>query len=149
LTEGRIEEARKLIETTVRLEPKNPAVHINLGAYWVRAGAPQEAIRHFERTLQLNPRAAGAHRELGQIFLSAGRLEEGRRHYELRARLAQWDAEAQWYYGVLLTELRRPREAIPYLKRALWIRPDLAVYRGSLAAARAQVDSAAPEIRPP
>jgi tetratricopeptide (TPR) repeat protein len=124
ISHQRMDEAKKLIDETVRLEPNNPSLHTNLGAFWVRAGRPQDAIPHFEHVLQLDPKSSGAHLELGQIYLNSNRVEEGRVHYEARARLDRWNPDALTDYGTLLSNLRRFDEARPYLERALWIRPD-------------------------
>jgi Tfp pilus assembly protein PilF len=118
-----MDEARNLIEQTVKLEPGNPGLHANLGAFWVRAGRPDEAIRHFEHVLQLDPKSSGAHLELGKIRLNKNQTEEGRAHYEARARLDRWNPEALTDYGTLLCNLRRLEEARHYLERALWIQP--------------------------
>jgi Flp pilus assembly protein TadD len=132
LSHQRMDEARALIEKTVQLEPHNPSLHANLGAYWRRAGKPDQAIRHFEHVLQLEPRAAGAHFELGQIRLERNEMEAGRVHYEARARLDRWNPEAQADYGTLLSNLRRLDEARHYLERALWLRPDFPRARQNL-----------------
>lgn len=123
LNAGRPDEARDWIEKTIRLEPKNPSLRHNLGAYWARLGKPDEALKHFEQVLQLDPKSAGAHLEIGQLLLNQNRMEEGRVHYEARAKLSPWDPDALADYGTLLTNLRRPAEALPYFERALWLRP--------------------------
>jgi Tfp pilus assembly protein PilF len=128
----RMDEARRLIEQTVRVEPNNPGVHANLGAFWVRAGRPDEAIRHYEHVLKLDPKSSGAHFELGQIKLNQNDMEAARAHYEARARLDRWNADALADYGTLLSNLRRLDEARYYLERALWIRPDFPRARQNL-----------------
>jgi tetratricopeptide (TPR) repeat protein len=132
LTNQRMDEARKLIEETIRLEPTNPSLHANLGAFWVRAGQPEEAVRHFEQVLRLQPNSGGAHFELGQIRLNQNRVEEARAHYEARVRADPWNADALADYGTLLGNLHRLEEARRYLERALWIRPDFPRARQNL-----------------
>jgi Tfp pilus assembly protein PilF len=128
----RADEARKLIEQTARLDPQNPGVQANLGAYWLRAGRPEEAIRHFEQALALDPKFSVAHVELGRIHLQQGQVEAGRAHYEARARFDRWNPDALAEYGSLLCNLRRLEEARHYLERALWIRPDFPRARQNL-----------------
>ena len=53
ITHQQMDEARKIIEETIRLEPNNPSLRANLGAFWVRAGRPDEAIKHFDEVLRL------------------------------------------------------------------------------------------------
>jgi tetratricopeptide (TPR) repeat protein len=132
LSNQRMDEARKLVEHTISLEPKNPALHSNLGAYWVRSGRPDEAIRHFKHVLELDPTSAGAHWELGQIYVNQNRYDDALVHYAARAKLDRWNPDAQTEYGTLLSNRGRIDEAIPYLERALWLRPDHARARQNL-----------------
>jgi Tfp pilus assembly protein PilF len=128
----RMDEARTLIEQTVKLEPNNPAVHANLGAFWIRAGKPAEAVRHFEQVLQLDPKSGGAHYELGKIRLQQNEVDAGVAHFAARARFERWNADALADYGTLLCNVRRLEEARRYLERALWIRPDFPRARQNL-----------------
>ena len=123
LAQGRLDESRQLIEASIRAEPKNPNLHQNLGAFFVRLNRPDDAVPHFEQALRLNPKLASAHLELGQIRLKQNRIEEGRAHYEIRARAEPWNPDALTEYGTILANLQRPAEALPFLERALWIRP--------------------------
>ncbi len=123
LTHGRIDEARQLIEASIRAEPNNANLHQNLGAFFVRLNRPDDAVPHFEQALRLSPKLASAHLELGQIRLKQNRVEEGRAHYEARARAEPWNADALADYGIILANLQRPAEARPFLERALWIQP--------------------------
>lgn len=132
----RIDEARRLVEKTVQLEPKNPSLRANLGALAVQSGHLDEAIKHYEDLLKLDPKSAGAHLELGKIALGQNRMDEGRAHYEARARLTPWDVEALCDYGTLLGNLHRYDEAISYLERALWIMPGFQRARQNLASVR-------------
>jgi tetratricopeptide (TPR) repeat protein len=132
LSNQRMEEARTIIEETVRLEPGNPGLHANLGAYWVRAGKPDNAIRHFEHALQLEPRSVAAHHELGQIRLAQNQIDAALLHYAARARLDKWNPDALADYGTLLSKAGRLDEARAFLERALWIRPDFPRARNAL-----------------
>ncbi len=120
---GRADEARQLIAESVRVDPRNPGLHVNLGAISVRAGKPDEAVPHFERALQLDPRLPVAHLELGQIRFAQQRYAESLAHYETRARAERWNPEALTDYGTLLCNLGRPAEGRPFIERALWIAP--------------------------
>jgi tetratricopeptide (TPR) repeat protein len=132
ISNGRMEEARTLVEKAARLEPNNPGMHSNLGALALRTGKVDEAIRHYETVLRLDPTSAGAHLELGQIFLNRNDMEAGRVHFEARARIDKWNADALADYGTLLTNMRRLEEARHYLERALWIRPNFPRARQNL-----------------
>jgi tetratricopeptide (TPR) repeat protein len=132
ISNQRMDEARKIIEETIRLEPNNPGLRANLAAYWLRTGRPDEAIRNYEHVLRLDPKSSGAHHELGQIYVNQNRYDEGRAHYEASARLDPWNAEGLCDYGTLLANLGRPAEGRGYLQRALWLRPDMLRARQNL-----------------
>ena len=136
LSHQRMDEARRLVEHTIALEPRNPALHSNLGALCVRTGRPDEAIPHFKHVLELDPNAAGAHLELGQIYLNQNRYDEALAHYAIRAKLDPWNPDAQTEYGTLLSNLGRIDEALPYFERALWLRPGHARAKQNLEAVK-------------
>ena len=124
LANGRIDEARQLIGDSVRFEPGNPSLHLNLGAVAVRLGKPDEAVPHLERALQLDPNLPGAHLELGQIRFAQKRYAESLAHYEARARTERWNADALADYGTVLCNLGRPEDGKRVIERALWIAPN-------------------------
>ncbi|WP_414661565.1 tetratricopeptide repeat protein [Horticoccus sp. 23ND18S-11] len=135
------DEARRHIEDTIRIEPENAALHVNLGALWMRVGRPADAIPHFEQALRLNPDSGPAHLELARIFLGQNRLDEARAHIKARAELEPWNPDALADYGNILLGLKRFEEGRTYLTRALWIRPDFALARQSLEALNAATGS--------
>jgi tetratricopeptide (TPR) repeat protein len=130
---GRTDEARALIAESVRCEPRNPGLHLNLGALAVRAGRPDEAVPHFERALQLDPRFPGAHLELAQIRWAQQRHAEALGHYQARAAAERWNPDALTDYGTILCNVGRPAEGKPFIERALWIAPAHAQAAKSLA----------------
>ncbi len=129
----RFDEARALIEESIRHAPREASLRVNLGAFWLRAGRPDEAVPHFEHALRLDPAAVRAHLELGQVRVAQHRLADALPHYAARARLDRWNPDALAEYGTLLLQVRRLDEARAHLARALWLRPDLPLARTSLA----------------
>jgi tetratricopeptide (TPR) repeat protein len=126
------DECQQWIEQSLKLEPKNPALHKNMGAFYVRSGRPEEAIKQFEEGLKLDPAYADAHHELAWIAVQQGQLETAARELEAVAKAAPWDAQARLELGDTLAKLGRKQDARRELERAVWIMPNLAQARARL-----------------
>lgn len=79
---GRVDEARKLLEGLLVLEPDNSYLHTALGCVLVRLSTEAEALEHFEQALRLDPRDAAAHTYAGELRLRRGEEREGLAHLE-------------------------------------------------------------------
>ncbi len=126
------EECQKWIEQSLKLEPRNPALHKNMGAFYVRTGHPEQAIQQFEEALKLEPAYADAHHELAWIALQKGQLETAARELEAVVWATPWDAQARYELGDTLSRLDRKEKAREQLERAIWIMPDFAQARERL-----------------
>ena len=81
--EGRgLEEARRLIERAVAIDPLNGSYLDSLGWVLYRLGERAQARRMLERALVQSPRSATAHEHLGELLRSLGRKAEARRAWE-------------------------------------------------------------------
>ena len=120
----RIDEARQLIEESIRFEPANPGLHKNLGAVLQLLGRPDEARREFEVALNRAPDDASAHHELAVMALDKNQIEEARPHLMAMLHATPWDPDALCELGALLANVRQLPEARACLERALWIRPN-------------------------
>ncbi len=132
LLNQRFDDARALIEESIRREPSNAALRVNLGAFWVRMNRLDLATPHFEEALRLDPKLVTAHLELGQIFANQNRFEQALVHYEARARRERWNPDALAEYGTLLANMRQFEAAKQALERSLWIRPNAPAVRANL-----------------
>jgi len=63
---------------------------------------------------------------LGKLCHEAGQLGEAETHYRAAARLASREAAPYFNLGVLLEDLKRPREAVDCYKESLARDPDFA-----------------------
>ena len=66
----RYEEAIRQYESALELDPKQPAIHRNLGMLLVRLGRYDEAITHLRATLQIVPNEPIARQMLDAIEAS-------------------------------------------------------------------------------
>jgi Flp pilus assembly protein TadD len=87
---GRFEEARRVTEGIVALDPDGYYGHALLGALWERCGDRREARRAYEAAVRCNPRDAASILNLGRMRILAGEVNEGlsevRRAWLLEAR---------------------------------------------------------------
>ena len=63
---GRFEEAKKELETALKLNPMNPTAHGNMGVILLKQGKAKEAIPWLEKALQLNPDLEGIPQALSE-----------------------------------------------------------------------------------
>ncbi len=78
LREGDLASARDLLEKAVRLGPKLPDLHANLGIVYWRQGDIDLAFATFLRGLDLEPHRAALLHNLAALDLELGRVEEAR-----------------------------------------------------------------------
>lgn len=76
------DEAIRLFEKGLALDPDHADIHWSLGMALVRAGRVEEGQRELRKTIELEPRAAVAWQALAAIDRRAGDLEAARESYE-------------------------------------------------------------------
>jgi tetratricopeptide (TPR) repeat protein len=109
------------------------------------AGDMKGAVDEFKRAVELDPELPGAHGLYGQALLSIGSPDIARREFEAELSRNPLDFDANLNLGVLLRNEQDNDRALPYLTRALGVRPgDLATrYQiASLTLARQDVPAA-------
>ena len=67
---GRDEEAIKLYNLALELNPRSEHAHYNLGLAYRGAGNLADAIKSFRTTIEISPTFFMAHNNLGNIYIS-------------------------------------------------------------------------------
>jgi tetratricopeptide (TPR) repeat protein len=75
-TLGHWDEAIRLLNTALELDPLNAALYWDLGNARYRSGRFPEAEAAFRRVLQISPTFVSAHFELGRVLLERGQLRD-------------------------------------------------------------------------
>jgi TolB-like protein/Tfp pilus assembly protein PilF len=75
-TLGHWDEAVRLLNTALELDPLNAALYWDLGNARYRSGRFPEAEAAFRRVLQISPTFVSAHFELGRVLLERGQLRD-------------------------------------------------------------------------
>jgi tetratricopeptide (TPR) repeat protein len=124
--QGRLDDAVRLYQAVLRVEPDHLDSLHHLGIIYGQAGKAQEAIALFRRALALDPDAVEILNNLGSVFQAIHRYEDAIACHE-RARAVQPDDPVAHYnLGVALQALQRYREAIERYDEALKLEPNVA-----------------------
>ena len=72
----RHDEARRVCQQALEIEPENAAVWSQLATAWFDLGNKREAEACYRQVLRLAPEVAGAHRDLAVVLRAQGQLDE-------------------------------------------------------------------------
>jgi tetratricopeptide (TPR) repeat protein len=108
----------------LRLDPRFPGVHLELGKVYISLRRNDEAIRELELVLKEDPGDADASYFLGGLLAQGERYTEAIPYLE-RARKVKPDFWAPYFYlGKAKLRLEQPAEAVVLLQRAVKLNPD-------------------------
>jgi tetratricopeptide (TPR) repeat protein len=108
----------------LRLDPRFPGVHLELGKVYISLRRTDDATRELELVLKENPGDADASYFLGGLLVQEGRYAEGIPYLE-RAKKVKPDFWASYFYlGKAKLRLEHPAEAVVLLQRAVKLCPD-------------------------
>ena len=106
-----------------RLDPQNPAIHLNLGEAYRAQGRWDEAGACYERALAIQPDNAAAHNNLGLVCKQSGRLDAARQHFERALTLQPDSADACNNLARALMAAGRIEEAVARYRQAVNLSP--------------------------
>jgi tetratricopeptide (TPR) repeat protein len=108
----------------LRLDPRLPAVRLELGKVYISLRRTEDAIRELELALKDSPADGDASYFLGGLLVQEGRPAEGIPYLE-RAKQVKPDFWAAYFYlGKAKLRLQQPAEAAALLQRAAELNPD-------------------------
>lgn len=84
---GLIDEAVKLYNEAIILDPKFSWPHIGWGMVYRDQGKLEEAKKEYEIAIELDPKFGNPHVGLGFLYSKQGKLEEAKREYEIAIEL--------------------------------------------------------------
>jgi tetratricopeptide (TPR) repeat protein len=117
--------AEESLLETLRLDPKFPGAHLELGKVYISQRRGDDAIRELEVVLKENPGDADASYFLGGLLVQVeARYKEAIPYLE-RAKKLKPDFWAPYFYlGKAKLRLEQPVEAAQLLQRAVELNPD-------------------------
>ena len=122
--QGRCEEAEKLLDEAVQINPKTCEDYLKRGTALSFAGRRIQALADFERALELDPGNAEAHMRRGEVLLCSDKPQEALEECEEAIRLAPNYQEAYRSKGNVLMALDRYEEAAAYYGKLVERFPD-------------------------
>jgi Tfp pilus assembly protein PilF len=78
----RIEEALKLIEQAVAVDPTNPSYLDSLGWAYYKAGRLNDAEKHIKNALRYDPSSATINEHLGDIYSAQGKKDQAKASWQ-------------------------------------------------------------------
>jgi tetratricopeptide (TPR) repeat protein len=128
----RWDEAIALFREIVRIDPKNPQAHHDLGMMWLFSGRPAEAAASLQRAVELRPGFDSALGHLSTALLQQGREREALLAFRRLGRSADDPAARRFYSARALVMEGKPEEAEKELHRLLAQAPQMAAGRALL-----------------
>lgn len=122
--QGRCEEAEKLLDEAVHINPKTCKDYLKRGTALSFVGRRIQALADFERALELDPGNAEAHMRRGEVLLCSDKPQEALEECEEAIRLAPNYQEAYRSKGNVLMALGRYEEAATYYGKLVERFPD-------------------------
>ena len=124
LDEERVDEAARLAQDASAVLPGSAVVEFLNGRVAEARGDPQTAARHYKKAAQLDPELPGIWSALGETLAKAGDSKGASEALAEAVRRGQGGAAVAYNMGVVLSQKKQFKEAIPYLEDAIKTDPD-------------------------
>ena len=127
LREGRLEEAMRDLELTLKLNPRSTHAYANRGTVYAHRGDLARAIADLDRSVELDPKFAEAHAERCSVLLRMERRQEALQACDRALQLASWLPNALLNRAVLNANAGRVEPALKDLEAVLQREPGHAI----------------------
>jgi tetratricopeptide (TPR) repeat protein len=138
---GELAEAERAVERALEIAPDLAQAYYSSGLVYRAKGEHQRSLAAFTRTIALNPNIPLAHVQQGAELLYTGSPEEALRPIATALEISRPDSPSRgmfyWYMGRTHFFAGHYREAIPWLRKSVELRPNLWYNRLYLASAYA------------
>tara|TARA_B100000768_G_scaffold144054_1_gene136422 strand:- start:379 stop:1563 length:1185 start_codon:yes stop_codon:yes gene_type:complete len=124
--EGRLEEAEKLYQEILRIQPTNLIANNNLGLLLHGLGKFDKALASYKKAIEVKPNYQLAHNNLGIVLHDLGRFHEAEISYRKAIELKSDYVEAHSNLGNVLKDLKRLNEAEASHRKAIEFKSDYA-----------------------
>ena len=129
------EEAYRLYEQTIRLDPNYAQAHFNRGVLRINDGKPAEAAQDFERTVAIDPKHTKAWFNLGLLASRRDDTEKAANAYGHAVEVDPMNTKARLNLATALSDLKRYDDAILVGRETVRRIPNLAAAWYNLAIA--------------
>ena len=142
---GESDRALSAFQQAQKVNPQNPASHINIAAVYVFKKKYPEALKEYEQALTLDPNRIDALGSMMQVYLLQGDPKSASKRLEAHLAKAKNQAGVYQLLGQLSIATKDNARGIEYLEKAIQINPDLSsayFLIGSVYAAEKKFDTA-------
>ncbi len=146
-TAGERDEAERLVDAALALQPDDADARIVRGALHGDRGAWDLAMEEYRKASALDPANPQALVGLGTVAARSGDLAQAADWFARALALEPSHAEANHNLATILLAQHRPHEALEYLERALETRPDHADAHHNLGVAYLELQRTAEAVR--
>jgi tetratricopeptide (TPR) repeat protein len=122
-TAGEFEQAIRLYQELLEIQPRNAEARNNLGDAFSKLGRFDEAADQFRRAIARKPELATAHANLGSTLLSQGLPSQAEAPLRRALKIRASDLDARSNLGRVLVSSGRLTEARSHLQRVLKVAP--------------------------
>ncbi|MES1911830.1 MAG: hypothetical protein MHM6MM_004201 [Cercozoa sp. M6MM] len=121
--QGRLNEASRLLQRTLRANPRCVDAHVQLALLCRQSHQEAMALQSLQKALTVSPAHPHALYELAALQLHRGRYDQALLHASALSRVAPEDSDAITLQARILAKLGRNREAASLFARALALQP--------------------------
>jgi tetratricopeptide (TPR) repeat protein len=129
--------AQATLQRVVELDPDSARAHRLYGDSLVARGLFNQAAKEYEVAAKIEPRDAEVLRALGDAYHRLAAFDLEAETYRRLVELEPLDPQAYYLAGASELHRQRPGEAIPLLRKALQLKPDLSLAEAQLGRALA------------
>ncbi len=112
------EDAKKALEKSLQIDPKQPDAEYHLGMVAAQQGNTAEKLKHLERAIELQPQHAKALAALGDQYLQAGDLEKARSALERSVAGDPNNYKSQYDLALVLAKTGNAEDAKQHMARS-------------------------------
>lgn len=131
-TRAEPERAEAFYNRVLQLDPRDPAIHYNVGNFYLRQDRPALAVRHYQMSIDSDPHHELAYSNLGVAQAKLGRFESAIQSFDTALRISPGLYEAHLSKGVTYELWGRPDEARQWYVAAARLRPHVDAPRQAL-----------------
>jgi len=91
----KLEEALKLIEQAVAVDPTNPSYLDSLGWAYFKSGKMDEAEKHIKNALRYDPSSATINEHLGDVYSAQGKIDQAKASWQKAVTIASDTADVE------------------------------------------------------
>jgi Flp pilus assembly protein TadD len=116
-----LDDASAVLKNAVKVNPKNPRIHMLLAAIYHKKGDIANAEREVREAIEANPSNILFHMKLGLLLRDNGRHAEALKEFKIVQKLKPRYAPVLFHTGMTYKAMDNCGEAFPYLKRFMSI----------------------------